>query len=568
MKVSIPREEIERIIKQYECDENKAIKAFLDAKKVSEESFEDELTRQLGPKAGSDKWQTPTYTPRQIKDHLDKFVIGQEKYKKRLSIAAAFHFAILRYMDEHPDETKVKRFRKKNTIIAGPSGSGKTYCAEVLGDLMEVPTLIIDATDYTEAGYVGKSADDMIRELIDMAPGSTRYDKADFVNRYGGIIFIDELDKKAKDKNMIGHDISREGFQRAVLKLIERKYVSIDNPYSPVSQFKEAIRQQGPQKGKKQDNMISTEKILFIVGGSFQRPHNDLESIVKERIKHKSGRIREDGSFMIMGFNAADKHSRKDSILNYYKEADADDYIRFGLLPELVGRIPIRSYVNLLSKNDLIRIMRDTEDSIIHQYELEFKAFDIKLTISDDSINYVAEQAENSKTGARALVSVWESILTDFQFEFPGSNLKELEVNEELCKKPQDVLHKMMMRSPFIDYINGFNREFGIELVIDKKVEEYIENYAIQNEIQVSDAIAKLFLGVSSLNYMNHRGKFKITTRMLEDPKYFDNLFTRWYKKTHIEKTQEEEKQEKKQIEPQEEKPQDTQIPLESKEEE
>ena len=154
MKVSIPKEEIEEIKKRYECDEPKAIKAYLDAKKVSEEAFDDELTRQLGPKAQEEKWQTPIYTPRQIKDHLDKYVIGQEKYKKRLSIASAFHFAILHHLYENPEETKVKRFRKKNTIISGPSGSGKTYSVEVLGDLLEVPTLIVDATDYTEAGLL------------------------------------------------------------------------------------------------------------------------------------------------------------------------------------------------------------------------------------------------------------------------------------------------------------------------------------------------------------------------------------------------------------------------------
>jgi len=531
MKVSIQREEIDRIMKQYECDEPRAIKAYLDARKASDEVFNEELTRQLGPKGDGEEWKTPIFTPRQIKDHLDKYVIGQEKYKKRLSIAAAFHFAILKYLDEHPGETSVKRFRKKNTIIAGPSGSGKTYCAEVLGDLVEVPTLIVDATDYTEAGYVGKSADDMIRELIDMAPGGSRQEKANFVSRYGGIIFIDEIDKKAKDRNLVGHDISREGFQRAVLKLIERKHVSIDNPYSPVSQLKEAMKQQG--RGKEQDNMISTEKILFIVGGSFQRPHGDLETIVKERIKHKAGRIKEDGSFMVMGFGT--EPETRETILNYYKEANADDYIHFGLLPELVGRIPIRSYVNLLSKNDLIRIMRDTEDSIIHQYELEFKAFDVKLNIDENAIEYVAQLAENKKTGARALVSVWENILTNFQYELPGSNFKELLVNDDLCKTPQDALLKMLKRSPFVDFIEGFKKEYGIHLAMDNTVEEYVENHARENGIQISDALKKLLKGASSLNYMNHKGKFKVTTRMLEDPKYFDNLFTKWYQRAHKE---------------------------------
>lgn len=467
-------------------------------------------------------------------EHLDKYVIGQEKYKKRLAIAAAFHFAILRHIEASGEHSKVKRFRKKNTIIAGPSGSGKTYCVEVLGDLLEVPTLIVDATDYTEAGYVGKSADDMIRELIDMAPGSSRQDKADFVNRYGGIIFIDEIDKKAKDRNMIGHDISREGFQRAVLKLVERKYVSTDNPYSPVAHFKEAMRQQGGRAARNQDNMISTEKILFIVGGSFQRPHNDLESIVKERLKHKDGRVREDGSFMVMGFGAGQNNQKKQSLWNFYKEADADDYIRFGLLPELVGRIPIRSHVNLLSKNDLVRIMRDTEDSIINQYELEFKAFGVDLTISDDAIEYVAELSENHKTGARALVSVWENIFTDFQFELPGSVFKELKITESLCRTPQDALLEMLKLSPFLTYVESFKKEYGIHLQMDEEVEKYVEEYAKENQIQVTDALKMLLKGASSLNYMNVKGSFSITTEMLKNPKYFDQLFTQWYQKTHL----------------------------------
>jgi endopeptidase Clp ATP-binding regulatory subunit ClpX len=541
MRVSIPKDEIERIKKQYNCDEAKAIKAFLDARKVSDSVFDEELARQLGPKAQDDKWLTPIFTPREIKNHLDKYVIGQEKYKKRLSIAAAFHFAILRHLDESKEEPKVKRFRKKNTIIAGPSGSGKTYCAEVLGDLLEVPTLIVDATDYTEAGYVGKSSDDMIRELIEMAPGGSRQEKADFVNKHGGIIFIDEIDKKAKDRNMMGHDISREGFQRAVLKLIERKFVSIDNPYSPVSQFKEAIRQQGG-RGKNQDNMISTEKILFIVGGSFQRPHNNLEKIVKERIKHKGGRVREDGSFMVQGFGAGgDVEDKKQTIWNYYKEANADDYIRFGLLPELVGRIPIRSHVNLLSKNDLVRIMRDTEDSIITQYQLEFNAFNIDLEIDEAAIDYVAELAENQKTGARALVSVWENIFTHFQFELPGSNFKELQVTEKLCKTPKDVLLEMLERSPFLDFAESFNIEYGIQLEMEPDVEKYVLDYAKENNIQVTDALKELLMGASSLNYMNIKGKYKVTKNMLEDPKYFDNLFTQWYQSTHTDEPKDEE---------------------------
>jgi hypothetical protein len=298
--------------------------------------------------------------------------------------------------------------------------------------------------------------------------------------------------------------------------------------------------------------MISTEKILFIVGGSFQRPYNDLESIVKERIRHISGRVREDGSFMVLGFGAAQPDNEIRTMNNCYKEANADDYIKFGLIPELVGRIPIRSYVNLLSKNDLIRIMRDTADSIIHQYMMEFKAFGIALTIEDAAIEYVAELAENKRTGARALVSVWETILTDFQFEMPGSNFKELGVTEELCRAPKDALLKMLKRSPFVDYVENFKQEFGIDLVFDADAQEYIEHYAEQNNIQVSEALKQLLKGASALNYMNIKGKYVISRKMVEDERYFDNIFTRWHqkwsKKARKEKQKEEQREEKEAI--------------------
>ncbi len=539
MKVSVPKEEIERIKREYNCTEAEAAKAYLEAHEISKKAFDDELSRFLGEKQypHEEEWKMPVLLPIQIKNHLDKYVIGQEEYKKRLSIAAAFHFAMIRHLNEQPEQTrkKVKRFRKKNTLIAGPSGSGKTYCVEVLGDLLELPTLVIDATDYTEAGYVGKSADDMIRELIDMAPGKTRMEKGKFVDRYGGIIFIDEIDKKAKDGKLIGHDISREGFQRAVLKLVERKFVSIDNPNSPASQIQELMRRQKGRSGLL-DNMISTEKILFVVGGSFQRPVNNLESNVKDRIKHQKGGIREDGSFVVSGFGDSEAEGSAKPMANYYKEANADDYINFGLLPELVGRIPIRSHVNLLSKNDLVRIMRDTEDSIIHQYIEEFKAFGILLLVQDSAIEYIAKIAENNKTGARALVSVWENILTDFQYELPGSNFKELLITRELCQRPKDILLKMLQKSPFVDYIEKFKQEYGIELAFADGVQEYIEKVALANKIQVSDAMQVLLKKASALNYMNIKGKFIITREILEDSKYFDDLFTEWFQKHHEDK--------------------------------
>lgn len=257
----------------YNCSEQQAAKAYLDAQDKANETVKAFLAERFGSsRPADDKHKPRIYTSIEIKDHLDKYVIGQEEYKKRLSIAAAYYFTMIMHLCENPadeEDGKVKRFRKKNTVIAGPSGSGKTYCVEILGDLLQVPTLIVDATDYTEAGFVGKSADDMIRELIDLAPGYNRKEQARFISQYGGLIFIDEIDKKAKDGALIGHDISREGFQRPVLKLIERKSVSINNPYSAASQIQEMMEQQRKTQASKQDSMVSTENILFILGGSF-----------------------------------------------------------------------------------------------------------------------------------------------------------------------------------------------------------------------------------------------------------------------------------------------------------
>ncbi len=532
MQVSIPKKELDKLIETYNCTQDEAARAYLSAQDNANDAFTETVTDMLGPKKHSPEPRITCYTPHEIKRHLDKYIIGQEEYKKRISIADSYHFAMIQYLREHPEASDVKRFRKKNTIIAGPSGSGKTYCVEVLGDLLEVPTLIVDATDYTEAGYVGKSADDMVRELIDLAPGDNREEQAQFISKHGGIIFIDEIDKKAKEGGLIGHDISREGFQRSVLKLLERKLVLIDNPYSPASQIQEAMERQQGKKPEKKEKMISTEHILFILGGSFERTVENLETIVKKRTERK-GHVREDGSVVIRGFDADMKNAgkEKEKYKNYFKEAGADDFIRFGLLPELVGRSPIRTFVNLLSKNDLVRIMNDSEDSILDQYELEFSLFGIESDITDDAVEYVAEIAENQRTGARALVSVWENILTDFQYELPGSNFKKLKIDREVCERPRDMLLKILEKSPFVDYLEHFKREYGIELALNEEVQEYIEAIAVRDNMEVSATIKRLLDGASALNYMNHAGTFEVTKEMLDDPKYFDNLFTSWHEK-------------------------------------
>ncbi|MBI5179601.1 MAG: AAA family ATPase [Nitrospinae bacterium] len=531
---SVSRQAIERIAEEYKCSYDEALNAYLKA----ENAFADSLKDTLGEaaKGGAPAREgIPVLTPRQIKEHLDKYVIGQEDYKKRLAIAASYHFALVKARQENEallQGFNVNRFRKKNTLIAGPSGSGKTYCVEVLGDLLKVPVHIVDATDYTEAGYVGKNAEDMIRELISMAPGESKREKAEFINRNGGLIFIDEIDKKAKEGNLVGIDVSREGFQRAVLKLIERKLVSIDDPNSPASQIQELVDQQrGAADAKKKKSMINTENILFILGGSFQRPHDTMEMIVKKRLDNKSGRMKEDGSLIVSGFMVEEAHPKKDKYRNYYRDANEDDYIRFGLIPELVGRAPIRAYVNALSKNDLVRIMTQTADSILDQYTLEFRLFGIDITFTPDAIEEVAERAEKKKTGARALVSEWETVLTDFQYDLPGTNFKSFRVTGDICRKPQDGILKLLEKSPFVDFIERFRNDCGLSLKFTDDAMAFVENYASEHKVQVSEALNKLLAGAPALNYMHTEGEFVIEAAMLSDEKYFDKMYVEWHKK-------------------------------------
>ncbi len=532
--MEIPAQVIEDLKRKYGCSQEEAVSAFVAASARASAAFNEAVEEHLSPPPAAEPPPPPLLTPSAIKTHLDRYVIGQEEYKKRICIATAYHFALVRALRQEAsarEKINVKRFRKKNTIIAGPSGSGKTYCAEVLGDLLKVPTLIIDSTDYTEAGYVGKSADDMIRELIDLAPGANRREQARFVAMNGGIIFIDEIDKKAKDAGPFsGHDISREGFQRSVLKLMERKLVPINNPYSAVSQMEELAERGRHRPGSEQDRMIATDNILFILGGSFERTGENLSKIIRKRVE-SHGHLTEEGDVIVRGFEEAGHGEGAGDFRNYYREALAEDYIRFGLLPELVGRAPIRTFVDLLSKNDLIRIMRETEDSILQQYRLEFSLFDIRLDFSDEAVEYVAEQAENKKTGARALVSVWENILTDFQFELPGSEIRSLLVTRALCERPMDALLSLMERSPFEDAVRRFEQAYGIRLAFDEDIQKHIRRQAAERGQEVAALLKELLDRASALNYMDVASPLTVTREMVDDPTYYDRLFADWYSK-------------------------------------
>ena len=323
-------------------------------------------------------------TPKDIYEHLDKFVVGQEKAKKMLSVVAHNHYKRLLIYKESDFE---KRLDKTNLLMLGPTGSGKTYLIKQLADYMKVPCFVADANSLTAAGYVGKDVDTLIEGLVDAAQGN--YDAAGT-----GIIFIDEFDKIAKRKIPgKNRDVGGEAVQQALLKIIEGTKVEVE-------------RTTGFTKVKFQ---IDTSNILVVVGGAFV----DLEEVISKRLKV--------GPTTSLGFGANLHNDEKDlSILHEVKPEDLEE---FGFIPEILGRIPLIAVLNELSEEDLVNILSKVENSIISQYKELYRYSELDLEFENESLYEVARLAKQQKTGARGLKSIVENVLLDSMFDLTDAKI-------------------------------------------------------------------------------------------------------------------------------------------------
>ncbi len=393
--------------------------------------------------------------PEDLIAYLDQYIVKQDMAKAILATKICTHFNRIKRAEDYPDDiNEMVGSIKNNVLMIGPTGVGKTYIVKLIAKKIGVPFVKGDATKFSETGYVGGDVEDLIRDLVREADD-------DIELAQNGIIYIDEIDKIASSRNLIGADVSRTGVQRALLKPMEETDIDLKVPHDPISMIQEIERFR--KTGKRDKRIVSTKNILFIMSGAF----NDLTQIIKKRIMDQG-----------IGFGAHITSPKKD--IDLLKHVKSEDLIEYGFESEFVGRLPVISVLENLTENDLFEILKNPNNPIILSKKLDFDAYGISIKFEDEALRIFAENAFSEKTGARGLVSAIERKMLLFEKKLPSKGTKKFPVTATVIENPEESLEALIV-SPDEKKINDSFEK------LSNKEREFIKTYLKSNKKNLSE---------------------------------------------------------------------------------